>query len=94
MFLECVYGNFLLQVKDKPVRRGVLQIVIVTNNEGLLGDVKIKGRLGSSDREVVNPEGKEMGEKQSYDLWRESFTSSKILLGRVLWNKALERSKP
>ncbi|PKU41825.1 fh1 fh2 domain-containing protein 3 [Limosa lapponica baueri] len=52
-FLECVDDNFLLQVAEKPRKRDALLDFILTNKEGLIGNVKIKGNLGCSDHKVV-----------------------------------------
>ncbi|GAB0175856.1 hypothetical protein GRJ2_000050800 [Grus japonensis] len=52
-FLECVDENFLLQVIKEPTRRGAMLDLILTNKEGLIGDVKLKGSLGCSDDEMV-----------------------------------------
>ncbi|GAB0176508.1 hypothetical protein GRJ2_000116000 [Grus japonensis] len=52
-FLECVDDNFLLQVMEELTRRGAMLDLILTNKEGLVGDVKLKGSLGCSDHEMV-----------------------------------------
>ncbi|GAB0209788.1 hypothetical protein GRJ2_003444500 [Grus japonensis] len=52
-FLECTDDNFLLQVTEEPTRRGAMLDLILTNKEGLVGDVKLKGGLGCSDHEMV-----------------------------------------
>ncbi|GAB0195117.1 mitochondrial enolase superfamily member 1 [Grus japonensis] len=52
-FLECVDDNFLLQVTEEPMRRGAMLDLILTNKEGLVGDMKLKGSLGCSDHEMV-----------------------------------------
>ncbi|GAB0180275.1 hypothetical protein GRJ2_000492800 [Grus japonensis] len=52
-FLECVDDNFLLQVIEEPTRRGAMLDLILTNKEGLVGDVKLKGSLGCSNHEMV-----------------------------------------
>ncbi|GAB0208218.1 hypothetical protein GRJ2_003287500 [Grus japonensis] len=52
-FLECVDDNFLLQVIEEPTRRGAMLDLVLTNKEGLVGDVKLKGSLGCSDHEMV-----------------------------------------
>ncbi|GAB0186642.1 hypothetical protein GRJ2_001129500 [Grus japonensis] len=46
-FLECIDDNFLLQVTEEPTRRGAMLDVVLTNKEGLVGDVKLKGSLGA-----------------------------------------------
>ncbi|GAB0209831.1 hypothetical protein GRJ2_003448800 [Grus japonensis] len=52
-FLECVDDNFVLQVTEEPTRRGAMLDLVLTNKEGLVGDVKLKGSLGCSDHEMV-----------------------------------------
>ncbi|PKU48218.1 dtw domain-containing protein 2 [Limosa lapponica baueri] len=54
-FLEGIDGNFLLQVTEKPIRRGAILDLVLTNKEGLVGNVKLKGSLGCSDYEMVDP---------------------------------------
>ena len=44
---------FILQVIEEPTRRGAMLDLILTNKEGLVGDVKLKGSLGCSDHETV-----------------------------------------
>lgn len=52
-FLQCTHDNFLMQVVEELTRRGVLLDLVLTNKEGLVGDVKARGRLGCSDHEMV-----------------------------------------
>ena len=52
-FLECTDDNFLLQVIEEPMRRGAMLDLVLTNKEGLVGNVKLKGSLGCSDHEMV-----------------------------------------
>ncbi|GAB0209793.1 hypothetical protein GRJ2_003445000 [Grus japonensis] len=52
-FLECTDDNFLLQVTEEPTRRDAMLDLVLTNKEGLVGDVKLKGSLGCSDHEMV-----------------------------------------
>jgi len=52
-FQEYVDDNFLLQLIEKPTRRGVLLDLVLTNEEGLVGNVKLKGSLVCSDNEMV-----------------------------------------
>ncbi|PKK26128.1 DTW domain containing 2 [Columba livia] len=52
-FLECVGGSFLLQVIEKPLRRGAVQDLILTNKKGPVGNVKLKGCLVCSDHEMM-----------------------------------------
>lgn len=43
-FLKCIEDNYLMQVLEEPMRRG-MPMDLVTNKEGLVGDVKIGGSL-------------------------------------------------
>ncbi|GAB0188096.1 hypothetical protein GRJ2_001274900 [Grus japonensis] len=52
-FLECIDGNFLLQVIEKPTRRGAMLDLVLINKEELVGNVKLKGSLGCGDDEMV-----------------------------------------
>ncbi|KAK4829843.1 hypothetical protein QYF61_006853 [Mycteria americana] len=52
-FLECIADSFFLQVIERPRRRHVLLDLILTNKEGLVGEVKVKGSLGCSVHEMV-----------------------------------------
>ena len=52
-FRECVDDNFLLQVLEEPPRRGAVLDLVLTNREGLVGSVKLRGSLGCSDHEMV-----------------------------------------
>ena len=51
--LECVDDNFFLQVIEEPTRRGAMLDLVLTNKEGLVGNVKLKGNLVCSDHEMV-----------------------------------------
>ncbi|GAB0179564.1 hypothetical protein GRJ2_000421700 [Grus japonensis] len=52
-FLECIDDNFLLQVIEESTRRGAMLDLVLTNKEGLVGNVKLNGSLGCSDHEIV-----------------------------------------
>ncbi|MCQ4021281.1 hypothetical protein FK520_27165, partial [Klebsiella pneumoniae] len=52
-FLECVDDNFLLQAIEEPTRRGAMLDLVLTNREGLVGDMKLKDSLGCSDHDTV-----------------------------------------
>lgn len=55
-FLHCT-NDFLMQVIVESKRRGDLLDVILTNKEERDGDVKVKGRLGCNDHEMVGFRG-------------------------------------
>ena len=52
-FLQCMEDNILMQAMEEPMRRGVLLDLVLTNKEGLVGDVKAGSSLGCSDHEIV-----------------------------------------
>ncbi|KAK4829766.1 hypothetical protein QYF61_006490 [Mycteria americana] len=52
-FLECIDDKFLLQVIEEPKRRGAMLDLVLTNKEGLVGNMKLKGSLGCSDHETA-----------------------------------------
>ncbi|GAB0182786.1 hypothetical protein GRJ2_000743900 [Grus japonensis] len=94
-FLECVNDNFLFQVIEKPTRRGAVLDLILTNKEGLVGDVKLKGSLGCSDHEMVEfrtlrAARRACSKLTTLDFSRADFGLIRDLLGRIPWDKALE----
>ncbi|GAB0203333.1 hypothetical protein GRJ2_002798900 [Grus japonensis] len=94
-FLECVDDNFLLQVIEEPTRRGAMLDLILTNKEGLVGNVKLKGSLGCSDHEMVEfrifrAARRARSKLTTLDFRRADFGPFRDLLGRVRWAKALE----
>ncbi|GAB0189075.1 hypothetical protein GRJ2_001372800 [Grus japonensis] len=94
-FLECIDDNFLLQVIEEPMRRGAILNLVLTNKEGLLGNVKLKGSLGCSDHETVEfkicrAARRAHSKLTTLDLRRADFGLFRDFLGRVPWDKALE----
>ncbi|GAB0180661.1 mitochondrial enolase superfamily member 1 [Grus japonensis] len=94
-FLECVDDNFLLQVIEEPMRRGAMLDLILTNKEGLVGDVKLKGSLGCSDHKMVEfrilrAARRAHSKLTTLDFRRADFGLFRDLLGRIPWDKALE----
>jgi len=51
--LQSISDNVLMQIVEEPMRRGVLLDLALTNKEGLVEDVKVRGSLGYSDHEMV-----------------------------------------
>ncbi|GAB0203837.1 hypothetical protein GRJ2_002849300 [Grus japonensis] len=93
--LECVDDNFLLQVIEEPTRRGATLDLILTNKEGLIGDIKLKGSLGCSDHEMVEfrilrAARRACSKLTALDFRRADFGLFRDLLGRTPWDKALE----
>ncbi|GAB0177476.1 hypothetical protein GRJ2_000212900 [Grus japonensis] len=94
-FLECVDDNFVLQVTEEPTRRGAMLDLVLTNKEGLVGDVKLKGSLGCSDHEMVEfrilrAARRACSKLTTLDFRRADFGLFRDLLGRIPWDKALE----
>lgn len=54
-FLQSIDDNFLTQVVNKTMRRGVLLDLLLAKKEGLFGDIKVVSILGCSDHEVHDP---------------------------------------
>jgi len=52
-FLESVEDSFLTQMTEDSMRTGALLDLIITNKEGLVGDMEVEGSLGCSEYEVV-----------------------------------------
>ncbi|GAB0207498.1 mitochondrial enolase superfamily member 1 [Grus japonensis] len=94
-FLQSIDDNFLTQVVEEPTRRGVLLDLVLTNKEGLVGDVKVGGSLGCSDHETVefrilHGRSRAMNRIMTLDFRRDNFDLFKDLLGRIPWVRALE----
>ncbi|GAB0188220.1 hypothetical protein GRJ2_001287300 [Grus japonensis] len=69
--------------------------LILTNKEGLVGDVKLKGSLGCSDHEMVEfrilrAARRALSKLTTLDFSRADFGLFRDLLGRIPWDKALE----
>ncbi|GAB0194936.1 hypothetical protein GRJ2_001958900 [Grus japonensis] len=94
-FLKCVDDNFLLQVTEEPTRRDAMLDLILTNKEGLVGDVKLKGSLGCSDHKMVEfrilrAVRRAHSKLTTLDFRKADFGLFRDLLGRIPWDKALE----
>ncbi|GAB0190684.1 hypothetical protein GRJ2_001533700 [Grus japonensis] len=69
--------------------------LVLTDKEGLVEDVKLKGSLGCSDHEMVEfkilrAARRAHSKLTTLDFRRADFGLFKDLLGRVPWDKALE----
>ncbi|XP_063280190.1 uncharacterized protein LOC134564864 isoform X3 [Prinia subflava] len=94
-FLESIDDNFLSQVVEDPTRNGVLLDLKLTNREGLIGDVKVGGSLGSSDHEIVEFSIRRRGSRAvikitTLDFLRATLSLFRDLLGRIPWEQALQ----
>lgn len=45
--LECFDDNFVLHVKEKPMWRGAVWHLVLTNNKGMVGNVTLKAALNA-----------------------------------------------
>ncbi|XP_075302833.1 uncharacterized protein LOC142365677 isoform X1 [Opisthocomus hoazin] len=93
--LQSIDDNFLMQVVEEPTRRGALLDLVLTNKEGLVEDVKVGGRLGCSDHEMVDFRILRGGSRaisriKTLDLKRANCGVFKELVGGIPWARALE----
>ncbi|GAB0186361.1 hypothetical protein GRJ2_001101400 [Grus japonensis] len=77
------------------MRRGAMLDLVLTNKEGLVGNVKLKGNLGCSDHEVVEfkilrAARRAHSKLTTLDFRRADSGLFRDLLGRVPWDRALE----
>jgi len=84
-----------MQVVEEPTRKGALLDLVLKNKEGLVDDVKVGGRLGCSDHEMVEFRILRGGSRalsmiKSLDLRRANFGLFKELLGGIPWARGLE----
>ncbi|GAB0206727.1 hypothetical protein GRJ2_003138300 [Grus japonensis] len=100
-FLQSINDNFLTQVVEEPTRRGVLLLLdlVLTNKEGLAGDVKVEGSLGCRDHEMVEfrilrGRSRAVSRITALDFRRANFGLFKDLLGTIPWDKVLEGKGP
>jgi len=92
---DCTDDVFLLQVTEKPTRKGAMLDLVLTTNEWLVGNVKLKGSLGCSDHEmlefkILRAVRRAHSKLTTLDFRREVFDLFRGLLGRLPWHKALE----
>ncbi|KAJ7409794.1 hypothetical protein BTVI_55579 [Pitangus sulphuratus] len=77
------------------MRRGAIMDLVLTNKQGLVGNVKLKDSLGCSDHEMVEFKilrtARRVHSKiTTLDLRRADFGFFRDLLGKVPWDKAVE----
>ncbi|GAB0189068.1 mitochondrial enolase superfamily member 1 [Grus japonensis] len=77
------------------MRRGAILDLVLTNKEGLVRNVKLKGSLGCSDHEMVEfrilrAARRARSKLTTLDFRRTDFGLFRDLLGRVPWDKAQE----
>ena len=84
-----------MEVVEEPTRKGTLLDLVLTNKEGLVEDVKVGGRLGCSDHQIVEFRilcggSRAVSRIKTLDLRRATFGLFRELLGGIPWAKALE----
>ena len=94
-FLDCVEDNFFLQAIEEPTRRGAVLDLVLTNREGLVGNVTLQGSLCCSDHEMVEFDilrtvRRVCSKLTALDFKRADFGLWRSLLRKVPWDKALE----
>ena len=80
---------------EEPTRKGTLLDLVLTNKEGLVEDMKVGGRLGCSDHEMVEFRILRGGSGaisriKTLVLRRANIGLFKGLLGGIPWARALE----
>jgi len=84
-----------MQVVEEPTRKGALLDLVLTNKEGLVEDMKVGGRIGCSEHEMVEFRILRGGIRaisriKTLDYRRANFGLFKELLGGIPWARALE----
>lgn len=95
-FQERIDGNCLTQVIKEPTKEDALLDFIFINNKGLVGDMKVTGTLGCSDKDMMEfrmPRGKNKANSRSttLDMRRADLGLFSDLLDRIAWDRVLER---
>ncbi|PKU33655.1 hypothetical protein llap_16036 [Limosa lapponica baueri] len=80
---------------EEPTRKGAVLDLVLTNKEGLVGNVKLKGSLGCSDHEIVafkilRATRRVCSKLATLDFRRADFGLLRYLTHRVTWEKVLE----
>lgn len=96
LFTTCqrVEGNFLSWLSE-PTRGGTPLDLLLTNGQGLVGDV-FKGCLGQRDHEMVrvfNTWWCKEGHQQNLDFQRVDFDLFKTLIRKVPWEAAIKNKR-
>ena len=94
-FLQSIGDNFLMQVVEEPMRRGMLLDLVLTNKDRLVEDVKVGGSLGCSDHEMLEFSimcggSRARSRINTPDFRRVNFGLFKDLLGGIPWARPLE----
>ncbi|PKU41653.1 rna-directed dna polymerase from mobile element jockey-like [Limosa lapponica baueri] len=87
--------NFLTQLVGEPTRGGALLDLLLTNREGLVGDVVVGGCLGLSDHEmvkfsIIREVRKGVSKTSTLNFQRVDFSLFRSMYGKVPWEAALK----
>ena len=87
--------NFLTQLVSEPSREGALLDLLLVNREELVGEVKVGGRLGCSDREmtefpILGKTKRGVSKTATLDFQRANFDLFKRLIDKIPWEAALK----
>jgi len=94
-FLQNIDDNFLMKMVEEPMRRSMLLDLVLTNEEGLIEDVKVRGSRSCSDCEMVEFRilcggSRAISRITASDFRRANFNLFKELLRGIPWVRALE----
>lgn len=94
---DCTDDNFLMQMV-KPTRKGAQLDLVLTNKEGLVKDMKVGGRLGCSDQEMVEfmimcSGPRPISKNTDLEFGKANFGLIKELLGKIPWDRTIEGMK-
>ncbi|KAK4815416.1 hypothetical protein QYF61_001404 [Mycteria americana] len=85
-FLNCVEDNFLTQLVSEPTRGGASLDLLVTNREGLVGDVVVGGHLSNCDMTEFSIQGevrRRVSKTTTVDFRKAGFDLLRMLVERV-----------
>ena len=87
--------NILKQWVREPTSGNTLLDLLITNREGLGGDVVVGSRLGHSshkkiDFSILGEVRRGLGKSTALDFWRADFELFRTLAGRIHWESVLK----
>lgn len=86
--------NFLLQVIEEPVKITIMLNLVPTNKEGPVRNMELTDSLGSQEHKMVVlkiPRAVVHRKLTTLDLRTADFGLQRLLLGGILWYKALQK---
>ena len=94
-FLEYMEDKFLIQLVSEPTREGALLDLLLVNREELVGEVKVGGRLGCSDHEMIEflilrETKRGVSKTATLDFRRANFDLFKRLINQIPWEAVLK----